>query len=96
MLNPDLLVVPLEAVGIEAIASVGGKNASLGEMLRHLAPLGVRVPGGFATTAVAFRRFLAQAGLEPPLRRLLGDLDAADLAALQAAGRQARALVLPS
>lgn len=94
MLNPDLLVVPLEAVGIEAIASVGGKNASLGEMLRHLAPLGVRVPGGFATTAVAFRRFLAQAGLEPPLRRLLGDLDAADLAALQAAGRQARTLVL--
>ena len=94
MLNPDLLVVPLEAVGIDAIAAVGGKNASLGEMIRHLAPLGVRVPGGFATTAAAFRRFLAEAGLVPPLRQLLEALDVADLNALQAAGRAARALVL--
>jgi len=94
MLNPDLLVLPLESVGIDAIAAVGGKNASLGEMIRHLTALGVRVPGGFATTATAFRRFLAEAGLVPPLRQLLEALDVADLTALQAAGREARALVL--
>ncbi len=94
MLHPHQLVVPLEDVGLGAIADVGGKNASLGEMLRHLAPLGVRVPGGFATTASAFRRFLAAAGLEPALRQLFTGLDATDLGALQAAGRAARRLVL--
>ena len=47
------LVVALEAVGLEAIGEVGGKNASLGEMIRQLSAQGVRVPGGFATTAAA-------------------------------------------
>ena len=53
MLSPEILVVPFEQVGIEAIADVGGKNASLGEMIRELAAEGVQVPGGFATTATA-------------------------------------------
>ena len=53
------LVVSLEAVGLEAIAAVGGKNASLGEMIRELSTEGVRVPGGFATTAAAYRLFIS-------------------------------------
>ncbi len=88
------LVLPLEAAGLEAIAAVGGKNASLGELLRELGSVGVRVPGGFATTAWAYRAFLEANGLSQPLDYLLSDLDGRDLAALQAAGSAARALVL--
>ena len=88
------LVLPLEAAGLEAIAAVGGKNASLGELLRELGSVGVRVPGGFATTAWAYRAFLEANGLSQPLDHLLSDLDGRDLAALQAAGSAARALVL--
>jgi pyruvate,water dikinase len=94
MLSAETLVLPFDQVGIDAIAAVGGKNASLGEMIRELTAQGVRVPGGFATTAVAYRHLLASNGLERPLRALLAGLDAQDLGALQAAGKAARALVL--
>ena len=57
------LVVPFEHLRMTDVEAVGGKNASLGEMISQLAASGVRVPGGFATTALAFRRFLAQDGL---------------------------------
>ena len=88
------LVLALEAAGLEAIAAVGGKNASLGELLRELGTEGVRVPGGFATTAYAYGAFLDANQLRQPLGRLLAGLDGNDLAALQAAGLAARALVL--
>ena len=90
------LVVPLQAVGIEAIPQVGGKNASLGEMIRELTAEGVRVPGGFATTAFAYRRFIASSQLGDRLHQLLGDLDITNLEALRAAGAAARALLLAS
>ena len=51
-------VLPFASVGIKSIGQVGGKNASLGEMIQHLSKLGVRVPNGFATTAAAFREFI--------------------------------------
>ena len=57
------------------VATVGGKNASLGEMLREVAPLGVRVPDGFAVTADAYRHFLSKAGLEARIRETLAGLD---------------------
>ena len=57
------LVVPFEHLRMTDVEAVGGKNASLGEMISQLAATGVRVPGGFATTAHAFRRFLAQDNL---------------------------------
>ncbi|MCP9806207.1 phosphoenolpyruvate synthase [Cyanobium sp. T1B-Tous] len=94
MLSAETLVVPFAAVGIEAIADVGGKNASLGEMIRELGDQGVRVPGGFATTAAAYRHLLRSNGLIGPLQELLGALDANDLAALQHAGKAARHLLL--
>ena len=90
------LVLPLEAVGLEAIGDVGGKNASLGEMIRELAAEGVRVPGGFATTAAAYRLFIRSGDLQPQLHRLLDGLDGRDIASLQAAGAGARALLLSS
>ncbi len=88
------LVLPLEAVGLEAIGDVGGKNASLGEMIRQLSAEGVRVPGGFATTAAAYRQFIKACGLEQQLHTILDGLNGHDLTALQAAGRAARALLL--
>ncbi len=62
------MVLPLDAVGLTDIPRVGGKNASLGEMIRHLRPAGIRVPDGFVVTADAYRALIAAAGLEHPLR----------------------------
>jgi len=72
---------------------VGGKNASLGEMVRQLAPLGVRIPEGFAVTAAAYREALDQAGAWAELHRLLDGLDKRDTDALSRVGAQARDLV---
>jgi pyruvate, water dikinase len=88
------LVVPFETVGLNDLATVGGKNASLGELIRQLTARGVRVQGGFATTAAAYRLVLAHNRLEQPLRALLETLDSTNLAALQAAGKAARDLIL--
>ncbi len=88
------LVLPLEQVGLADIPRVGGKNASLGEMLRQLGTAGVRVPDGFATTAAAYRQLLRHNHLLQPLAELLHALDADDLAALQQAGRTAREWLL--
>jgi pyruvate,water dikinase len=92
--SSGILVVPFDQVGLSDIAQVGGKNASLGEMIKELLVEGVRVPAGFATTAAAYRQVLAANGLETPLRQLLASLDVNDLAQLQAAGKGARRLLL--
>jgi pyruvate,water dikinase len=88
------LILWFEQVGIQDIPLVGGKNASLGEMIQQLGPKGVSVPTGFATTAYAFRYFVEQAGLDRRLRELFADLDVEDMTNLRARGRQARAMVL--
>jgi pyruvate,water dikinase len=73
---------------------VGGKNASLGELISQLSVAGVRVPGGFATTALAYRDFLGQTGLQQRIEAELARLDAADLDALVAAGARIRGWIL--
>lgn len=73
------LVLWFEDVGMSDVSLVGGKNASLGEMIQQLTPKGINVPGGFATTAYAYRYFIQQAGLETKLRQLLTDLDVENL-----------------
>jgi pyruvate,water dikinase len=73
---------------------VGGKNASLGEMISQLSELGVSVPGGFATTAHAFREFLAQSGLAARIHAALDSLDIEDLGALAAAGKDIRRWIM--
>jgi pyruvate,water dikinase len=87
-------VLPLREVGIADIPIVGGKNASLGEMLQQLSPKGINVPDGFATTAHAYRYFIEIAGLEEKLRRLFAELDVEDVLSLRQVGRQARSLIL--
>jgi pyruvate, water dikinase len=81
-------------VGMNDVGQVGGKNASLGEMISHLSELGVSVPNGFATTADAYREFLAHEGLDARIRELLATLDVDDVNALAATGRQIRELVM--
>ena len=89
------LVVPFEDLRMTDVETVGGKNASLGEMISQLptGPEGVRVPTGFATTAHAFRAFLAHDGLDTKINAVLDALDTEDVRALAVAGSQIRALV---
>ena len=87
------LVVPFEHLRMTDVESVGGKNASLGEMISQLAASGVRVPGGFATTALAFRRFLQESGLSDRISARLASLDTEDVRALAQAGEEIRGWV---
>ena len=84
------LVAPFEQLRMTDVESVGGKNASLGEMISQLAASGVRVPGGFATTAHAFRQFLQHDGLAKKIEDRLSTLDTDDVRALAEAGAEIR------
>jgi pyruvate,water dikinase len=88
------LVVPFEQLRMTDVESVGGKNASLGEMISQLAASGVRVPGGFATTAHAFRHFLRHGGLDQRIAQRLATLNTDDVRALAEAGAQIRSWVM--
>ena len=89
LFEPTALVVPFEKLRMTDVEAVGGKNASLGEMISQL-PQGVRVPTGFATTAHAFRQFLAHDGLAERIRQRLATLDTEDVRALAEVGAQIR------
>jgi pyruvate,water dikinase len=86
----DPYVIKLDQLGMNDVEIVGGKNASLGEMISNLGGLGVDVPGGFATTAQAYRDFLRTGGLDKKIHELLADLDVDDIDALTSAGKSIR------
>src|ERR1700726_2333408 len=86
--------MPFEHLTMRDVETVGGKNASLGEMIGRLAGLGVRVPGGFATTAQAFRDFLEQGGLAARIAARLARLDVEDVTQLAAAGSEIREAIM--
>ena len=88
------LVVPFEQLRMTDVEVVGGKNASLGEMISQLAAADVRVPGGFATTAYAFRCFLAHNGLADRIEARLAALNTEDVRALAEAGAQIRQWII--
>ena len=88
------LILWFDQVGIKDIPLVGGKNASLGEMMQQLTPKGINIPNGFATTAYTYRYFIETAGLEAQLRQLFTDLDVEDVKNLQQRGKKARALIM--
>jgi pyruvate, water dikinase len=87
-------VIPFEQLGMHDVETVGGKNASLGEMIGSLAKLGVQVPGGFATTAHAYREFLKQGGLDARIRAELAGLNVDDVTRLAATGARIRGWIL--
>src|SRR5688572_25117034 len=90
----EQFVIDLSQVSANDVALVGGKGASLGELLRNLTPLGVRAVEGFAITSSAYRTLLETEALGRRLRDLLADLDPDDIKMLNAVGREARALML--
>ena len=92
LFSPTDLVVPFEHLRMSDVDTVGGKNASLGEMISQL-PSGVKVPTGFATTAHAFREFLKFGGLDQRINARLDALDTEDVRALAEAGAELRAMV---
>ncbi|MDX5421704.1 MAG: phosphoenolpyruvate synthase, partial [Hymenobacteraceae bacterium] len=87
-------VLPYKEINNKDTGLVGGKNASLGEMIQQLSDKGIHVPNGFATTAEAFHRFLEQNNLKEQLQELLGSLDTEEFSNLQEIGSKARDLVL--
>ena len=87
-------VVSFEQLGVGDVERVGGKNASLGEMISNLAGAGVSVPGGFATTADAYREFLEQSGLNDRINAALDALDVDDVNALVRTGAQIREWIM--
>ncbi|MBM3357002.1 MAG: phosphoenolpyruvate synthase [Betaproteobacteria bacterium] len=88
------LILDLAALRMKDVAAVGGKNASLGEMIGHLGGAGVRVPEGFATTARAYHDFLAQNGLDKRISTKLAGLDADDVNALSQCGEEIRGWIV--
>ncbi len=87
-------VIGLEKLGKHDVERVGGKNASLGEMISHLSNAGVSVPGGFATTAQAYRDFLEQSGLNAKIQAELDQLNVDDVQALTTTGAKIRQWVV--
>ena len=90
----DNYVIWFENLRMTDVESVGGKNASLGEMISQLTEKGVRVPGGFATTAEAYRAFLAHNGLSERISAALAQLDVEDVAELARVGKEIRQWIL--
>lgn len=91
-MNPQ--VIPLDKLGKNDIDKVGGKNASLGEMISHLSDLGVSVPGGFATTSDAFNKFLNDTGLNDKIKQALQGLDVNDVHTLVETGKKIRDMII--
>lgn len=89
-------VLRLDQVGMSDVEKVGGKNASLGEMISQLSTAGIKVPGGYATTAQAFRDFLNAGNLKNKIDDLLSSLDTDDVVALAETGKQIRQWILDS
>ena len=90
---PSSFVLPLAQLRMHDVATVGGKNSSLGELISQLSQAGVRVPGGFATTADAFRQFLSHNDLTEKINGALATLDVEDLQALSRTGAMVREMV---
>lgn len=94
-MNKDqMFILWFDQLGIEDVPSVGGKNASLGEMYRNLTPKGVNIPNGFAVTAYAYRYFLEKSGIKEKIQKTLKTLNTKDIKNLQEHGHKVREIIL--
>lgn len=91
--QPDLYILPLDKVGINDIDRVGGKNASLGEMLQNLSSLGIRIPNGFVITVAAYKKFLEFNDLEDTIKKIIHAIDYQKIESLRRGGLQVRQLL---
>src|SRR6056297_927071 len=94
MSNPELYAVPFSEIDLKDIGSVGGKNASLGEMIQNLKPAGIEIPAGFAVTAKAYWDHLDQNNIRKELETLLKQLDLDQFSNLASISKEARKLIL--
>ncbi len=92
-MNTSLYITDLHKVGMKDIDQVGGKNASLGEMLQNLTPLGIQIPGGFVVTVAAYREFIRYNNLDDQIRKIINDIRLDDIESLRRGGLQARQLL---
>ncbi len=92
--TPSPYIKFFQELSIDDVSLVGGKNASLGEMVRELRPKGVKIPDGFATTALAYQQFMKVAGLEDVIRKILSGLDPRNVSDLQKRGDEVRRSIL--
>jgi len=93
MNKKEKLILPYKEISKEDLALVGGKNASLGEMIKNLTPKGILIPDGFATTSFAYFKFLEENQLIPQLKKIFENLDIENISNLQQVGKEARELL---
>src|SRR5687767_14572879 len=89
-------ILPLNQVGLEDVQSVGGKNASLGEMIRHLEVLGVNIPNGFVITVDAYKQFISSNNLDATIRNIIAEIDFNNIESLRRCGLKIRQLITNS
>ncbi|MES2775691.1 MAG: phosphoenolpyruvate synthase [Bacteroidota bacterium] len=92
-MDSSVFLADLHKVGLSDIDQVGGKNASLGEMLQHLAQLGIQIPGGFIITVAAYREFIRFNNLDEAIHKVINQIDLDDIESLRRGGMQARQLL---
>ena len=92
-MNNSIYIADLHKVGINDIEQVGGKNASLGEMLQNLTELGIQIPGGFVVTVAAYREFIRYNNLDEEIRQVINDIKLDDIESLRRGGLLARQLL---
>jgi pyruvate, water dikinase len=92
-MSTNRFIVPLSQVGLEDLDWVGGKNASLGEMIQHLTPLGINIPGGFVITVSAYKHFLDSNDLEPMIQALIKEIDYDNIESLRKGGKKIRQMI---
>jgi pyruvate, water dikinase len=93
---PGPFILPLNKVGLEDVATVGGKNASLGEMMQHLEVAGVNIPNGFVITVDAYKQFIGENGLDAVIRNIIADIDFNNIESLRRSGLKIRQLITNS
>ena len=93
MSNSGHNILPLAELSLKDLLRVGGKNASLGELIKNLSAVGVRVPGGFATTTDAYRRFLTENNLNEKIHSAIAGLDTENMLELKKTGAEIRAWI---
>lgn len=92
-MSSSLYLTNLEEVNLSDIDNVGGKNASLGEMLQHLSPLGIQIPTGFVITVAAYKEFIRYNDLDKAIREIINSINFDDIESLRRGGLQARQLL---
>lgn len=92
-MDTSVYLADLHQVGMNDIEQVGGKNASLGEMLQNLTQLGIQIPGGFVVTVAAYREFIRYNNLDEEIRKIINDIKLDDIESLRRGGLQARQLL---